>query len=137
MLTKTSSFVTLLDLHQDVLHEIFRYLDRNHLCFSVRHVCKAMKIHVESFMPAIEKFMLVDQSGSNRLFMTILVIYMFKRRYYPPLLYMKVKSVFPLPKPVNNSKESITCVELIGNFGGLIKERLIAGYFCVEKVATS
>ena len=135
MLTKTSSFVTLLDLHQDVLHEIFRYLDRNHLCFSVRHVCKAMKIHVESFMPAIEKFMLVDQSGSNRLFMTILVIYMFKRRYYPPLLYMKVKSVFPLPKPVNNSKESITCVELIGNFGGLINERLIAGYFCVEKVA--
>ena len=65
MSAKTSNSVKLHHLNQDVLHEIFGYLDRHHLCFSVRNVCKAMKIHVESFLPASEKFVFVDQSSSN------------------------------------------------------------------------
>ena len=60
---------------------------------------------------------------------------MFKGKTHPPLLYQRFKPALPLPKPVINSKESVTWVEPIGHFGGVIKERVIAGYFCVEKIA--
>ena len=55
------SSVKLLDLHQDVLYEIFDKLKRQHLYFHVRHVCKIMKQHVDSYMSLTGKFMLCDQ----------------------------------------------------------------------------
>ena len=135
MATKTSRSVKLLDLNQDVLHEIFGYIDRNHLYFCVKNVCQAMKIHVESFMPAKERFMIVDQYHSSQYFINIISAYMFKGRSSPLLLCLRAKPAFPLSKPMNNSKESVTWVEPIGYFGGLIQERVIVGYFCVEKIA--
>ena len=135
MSIEKSRSIGLLDLNQDVLHEIFGYIERNHLYFSVKNVCRAMKLHVESFMPASKKLMLVDEASSNQNFISIVIVYMFKGKSHPPLLYQRFKSPLPSPKPVINSKESVTWVEPIGHFGGVIKERVIAGFFCVEKIA--
>ena len=60
---------------------------------------------------------------------------MFKGRSNPSFLYDRVDRKFPLPEQNNNSKESVTWVEPIGFFGGVIQERVIAGYFCVEKIS--
>ena len=138
MSTKTSSSVKLLHLNQDVLHEIFGYLDRHHLCFSVRNVCKAMKIHVESFLPASEKFAFVDQSNSNLYYICIDIFHIFKGKSNLSMLGRKVRKVLPdfsWPKSINNSRESVTFVEPIGFFGGVMQERIIVGYFCVEKIS--
>ena len=54
--------VNLMDLHSDVLYEIFELLERKHLYFCVRHVCKAMRKHVDSYMSLTGKFMFCEQS---------------------------------------------------------------------------
>ena len=134
MSTKTLRSVKLLDLNQDVLHEIFGYIERNHLYFCVKNVCKAMKIHVESFMPARQKLMLVDQYHSNQYFINIIIAYLLKGRSNPLLLCLRAKPAFPLSKPTNNAKESVIMVEQIGYFGGIIQDRVIVGYFCLENI---
>ena len=135
MSTRTSNSVTLLDLNQDVFHVIFGYIDRHHLCFSVKNVCKAMKVQVESFMPASKKCLFVDQSSSSLSFISIVIVYMFEGRSNPSFLCERAHNKCSLPKPINSSKESVTWVEPVGFFGGVMQERVIAGYFCVEKIS--
>ena len=126
------SSVKLLDLHQDVLYEIFDKLERKHLYLHVRNVCKVMKKHVDSYMSFIGKFMFCDQSTYNQTFPRI--VYIFKTNSSPFLMDIRKTSAIPEPVSSRNPKELIDGVDFIGSFGGEINGKIIVGYYCKERV---
>ena len=126
------SSVKLLDLHQDVLYEIFDKLERKHLYLHVRNVCKVMQQHVDSYMSMIGKFMLCEQSIYNPTFTRI--AYIFKTNSSPFLMDLRETSAIPEPVSSGNPKESIDGVDYIGSFGGVIKGKMIVGYYCKEMI---
>lgn len=125
--------VKLLDLHQDVLYEIFEKLERKHLYLQVRHVCKLMKQHIDSYMSLAGKFMLCDESTYNDLTF-IRIAYIFKTNSSPFL--MDLRETSPIPEPISsyNPKESIDWVYFIGSFGGVIQGKIIVGYYLKERM---
>ena len=129
------SSVKLLDLHQDVLYEIFDKLKRQHLYFHVRHVCKIMKQHVDSYMSLIGKFLLCDQSTYDRTFTRI--AYIFKTNSSPFLMDLREISTIPLPISPDSPREAIDSFHLIGRFGGVIKGKIIVGYYCKERIVNT
>ena len=124
--------VKLLDLHQDVLYEIFEKLERQHLYLHVRHVCKAMKQHVDSYMSLTGKFMLCDQLHYYQTFTRI--AYIFKTNSSPFFMELRKTSAIPLPISPFNHREAIDGFEFIGSFGGAIKGKIILGYYCKERI---
>ena len=124
--------VKLLDLHQDVLYEIFEKLERQHLYLHVRHVCKAMKQHVDSYMSLAAKFMLCDQLHYDQTFTRI--AYIFKTNSSPFLMDLRKTSAIPLPISPNSLREISNGFEFIGSFGGVIKGKIIVGYYCKERI---
>ena len=124
--------VKLLDLHQDVLFEIFEKLERLHLYLHVRHVCKVMKQHIDSYMTLTGKFMLCDQSTNDSTFTRI--IYIFKTNSSPFLMDLRKTSAIPQPILSYHPEESIDWFDLIGSFGGVIKGKIIVGHYYLERI---
>ena len=132
-----SSSVHLLDLNQDVIHEIFGYLERRHLYFCVRNVCVEMKQHVDSFMPLTAKFIpseliYYDLLRYNQKFASI--AYIFKERSQARLLDRKANTSKSSPILTNNSFETVAWSDFIGFFGGTIKGKSVVGYYCFERI---
>ena len=133
------SSLKLPDLNQYVVHKLFEYLERGYLYFCVRNVCQAMKQHVDSFITLTAKFLLAESLYFDRLnylksqnFASIL--YIFKQRSRPYLLHRNITPAIPSPKLTNESNEYVTWADCIGTFGGIIKGKIIVGYYCNERI---
>ena len=50
--------ITILDLHENIFHEIFRFLDVNTIYEKIRAVCCVLRIHAESFVQLSGVFVL-------------------------------------------------------------------------------
>ena len=129
--------IGLLYLPENVIHEIFLYLRCEELYLSIRKTCRLFSKYVDNYYQLSGVFLLVpgvmkqDRLQVGRA--PCKMIYALKQN--KKLLPMFWEEIPSLPKPytqkIANDLELMSCEE-IGCFGGLIKQRIVAGYFCKE-----
>ena len=129
--------VGILYLPENVIRGIFQYLSYEELHLSIRKACRLFSKHVENYIQIGGVFLLVTGvMKQDRLQVRrppCKIVYVLKQNQ--KLLTIFYKDIPPLPMPnrkrIVNDLELVSCEE-IACFGGLIRKRVIAGYFCKE-----
>ena len=97
---KLKKELNLIDLCEDVLHEIFRYFDYHYTYLNLRNVCNRLRCCVDRFMQLGGIFMLIERSNP---FEEVLkrrsseLIYAYKQN--GNLVSIRSKLTPPLPDP--------------------------------------
>ena len=134
---KLKKELNLIDLCEDVLHEIFRYFDYHYTYLNLRNVCNRFRCCVDRFMQLGGIFMLIERSNP---FEEVLkrrsseLIYAYKQN--GNLVSIRSKPTPPLPDPDKDRIRRIVEDEIlkkgsssteIGTFGHVINGKIIAG----------
>ena len=137
-MTKASNKqIGILYLPENVIRELFLYLSYKEIYFSIRKTCLLFSKYVDNYIQIGGVFLLVTGVAKWDILQLkrppCKIVYALKRNQR--LVTIICKDIPSLPKPdtqriVNDfqfrSYEEIAC------FGGLIKQRIVAGYFCKE-----
>ena len=129
--------IGILYLPENVIRGIFQYLSYAELYLSIRKTCRLFSKHVENYIQIGGVFLLVTGVMNHDKLQVrrppCKIVYVLKQNQ--KLLTIFYKDIPPLPMPnrkrIVNDLELMSCEE-IACFGGLIKKRVIAGYFCKE-----
>ena len=63
----------ILDLHENIFHEIFKFLNYDTIYFKLRGVCRKLRIYADSFIQLGGVFMFLGQQSSQ-------LLHMYKRK---------------------------------------------------------
>ena len=87
--SKTSKqAITILDLHENIFHEIFRFLDVDTIYVKIRAVCRVLRIYAESFVQLSGVFVLHGHG-----YCKVLQMYKLKQN----IIFISIRSRMPYP----------------------------------------
>ena len=119
--------MNILELNEDILREIFSYIDYSELYFMLRQVCRHFKKHVDNFVELAAVFMFVHSPGNPSI-----LFYTFKK--YNHIVSVYYKDGPPLPRPKVALPTSSILKFDVGSFGGNIKGKVIVGVYYTEVI---
>ena len=145
---ESKHYTSLVDLHEHIFHEIFRCLADNELYFSMMNTCKKIEGYVINYMGLSGIFMSVGGGVMNPQCLhdsindcinkrpPSQIIYAFKRNEIVVSIRTEDEPKLPvmIEKFATDEKTDFQreTKREIASFGGVIKGRIIAGYYCLE-----
>ena len=115
-LQKKNSKKSILDLHETIFHEMFKFLDHHTIFLRVRGVCRTIKTYADSFVQLGGVSMILGYQSFN-----LLQVYTLKRN----VIVINIQSIKPYP----TSDES----KMNHTFRGMFNEKVVAGTFMKSK----
>ena len=116
-----------LDLNEDVLREIFLYLDYDEVFYTLGNVCKQLKNTVDNYIKLGGVFLLCSVPG-----MPSKLLHIFERNSRIVSICSKLGPALPRPSLVGSLESNVTFD--IGSFGCRLKEKNVVGVYYTENV---
>ena len=107
---KETKFI--LDLHENIFHEIFKFLNYDTIYFKLRRVCRKLRIYADSFIQLGGVFMFLGQQSSQ-------VLHMYKRKENAFFICISSMKQYPALNAIRNGDA----------FWGVFNDRVVAGSF--------
>ena len=102
----------ILDLHENIFHEIFKFLNYDTIYFKLRGVCRKLRIYADSFIQLGGVFMFLGQQSSQ-------LLHMYKRKENAFFICMSSMKPYPASNAIQNGD----------SFWGVFNDRVVAGRF--------
>ena len=115
-----------LDLNEDVLREIFLYLEYDEVFYVLGNVCKQLKETVDTYIQLGGVFLLCSVPG-----MPSKLLHIFERNSRIVSICSKLGPALPRPSLVDSLESNVTFD--IGSFGCRLKEKNVVGVYYTEK----
>ena len=115
-----------LDLNEDVVREIFLYLDYDEVFYTLRKVCKQLKEYVDTYIQLGGVFLLCSVPG-----MPSKLLHVFKQNGRIVGICPKLGPAIPRPSFAGSSESTFTFD--IGSFGYRIKEKIVVGVYYTKQ----
>ena len=89
---KETKFI--LDLHENIFHEIFKFLNYDTIYFKLRAVCRTLRIYADSFIQLGGVFMFLGQQSSQ-------LLHMYKRKQNAFFVAISSIKLYPASNAIN------------------------------------
>ena len=107
---KWKEMKSILDLHENIFHKIFQFLDNDTIYFKLRGVCRTMRIYADSFIQLGGVFMFLGQQSSQ-------LLHMYKRKQNTVFDGIPSMKPYPASNAIKNGDA----------FWGVFNDRVVVG----------